>query len=33
MKVAILAGGAGTICRSVNQGWMRGGYVGVLFIL
>jgi hypothetical protein len=20
-------------CRSVNQGWMRGGYVGVLFIL
>ncbi|MFT5091501.1 MAG: hypothetical protein ACI93T_000314, partial [Porticoccaceae bacterium] len=21
-----------TRCRSVNQGWMRGGYVGVLFI-
>ncbi|MFT5304334.1 MAG: hypothetical protein ACI814_005161 [Mariniblastus sp.] len=20
-------------CRSVNQGWMRGGYVGILFIL
>jgi serine/threonine protein kinase len=22
-----------TRCRSVNQGWMRGGYVGILFIL